>query len=56
MKLPTYRIDLLFIRGKKTIAMQDISGWTIEAIIAFLQSYKKLFPKINFKIKRRRIS
>ena len=53
MKKPQYKIDLIFTVNNKTVAVQNVSTWTIPEITSFIRFNNKCFPEREYRIKRR---
>ncbi|GAG99559.1 unnamed protein product [marine sediment metagenome] len=50
---PHNKIDLIFSVNGKTVAIQNISGWTVQRIIGFLRIQNRFFPDRDYRIKRK---
>ena len=53
MKKPRYKIDLIFTVNNKTVAVQNVSTWTISEITSFIRFNNSKFPEREYRIKRR---
>ena len=55
MKKPRYKIDLVFSVNNQTVAVQNVSTWTIPEITSFIRFQNKCFPEREYRIKRREV-
>jgi len=55
MKTSRYKIDLIFSVNNKTVAVQNISTWTIPEITNEIKIVKELHPERSHRIKRREV-
>ena len=53
MKPPQYKIDLIFSVNNQTVAVQNVSTWTIPEITSFIRFQNSKFPERSYRIKRR---
>ena len=55
MKPPRYKIDLIFTVNNQTVAVQNVSTWTIPEITSFIRFNNKRYPERDYRIKRREV-
>jgi len=55
MKTSRYKIDLIFSVNNKTVAVQNVSTWTIPEITSFIRFQNRCFPERDYRIKRREV-
>jgi len=55
MKPPRHKIDLIFSVNNKTVAVQNISTWTIPEITSFIRFQNAKYPEREYRIKRREV-
>jgi len=52
---PRHKIDLIFTVNGQTVAIQDVSSWTVDDIIKLLRLQKKHYPDREYRIKRKEV-
>ena len=55
MKTSRYKIDLIFSVNNKTVAVQNVTTWTIPEITSFIRFNNKRYPERDYRIKRREV-